>query len=563
MKRPPARLPLTATFLVLTVGYALFVYFYLIRPQGPFAWDEAHHSFFSLAIAKSILNGDWNGFLRWTNTQLYWPFLHSWGTAPFLLVCGFTYAAARCASLFFGMLSLLLLYRIASRLYPGKGPATGLLAVLLALLCPMFLYLSSAAMIEDLGLFLTLVLILLQFRTWESKRVSPDFFSGLVLGLLYLSKYIYAIFFGTALLFFWLSALLFREGMPGLRTLPGKIAFTALGFLIPFGLWMAVPPSAAKLNVVLYRLGDTPAFNPFHLEPLESRLFYLRALLYAYTFSPGIFLLYGCGIAYGLARWRQPRPRFLLLLFLAIFVSMSCIRNGQERFIFTSVPALFLLTAGFITWLWSAIRARWRWVFSAVLALLVLGDLHRMPAYIREVGSMSVHGYTFSTNRGIRPTTLFGLASYPGFLRYPRTFYNPDALVAPARDTGDLVGFVFENTDPRQPLCVPFYLGTLSPHLWRWHAVQENRLIFIEWHPASRSLVTLTVEKDSPYYTLGNKRMIDGRNADWSACVEGLEARGLVKPLQEKHFPDMGLSVKIYERACPPGDAAWRSLHFP
>ena len=72
--------------LIIAIAASVFVYVYLVLPQAPFSWDESHHSTFSLLIAKSILQKNWKAFWHYTNSQVYWPFLHSWISSIFLML---------------------------------------------------------------------------------------------------------------------------------------------------------------------------------------------------------------------------------------------------------------------------------------------------------------------------------------------------------------------------------------------------------------------------------------------------------------------------------------------
>jgi len=545
-------------------GFCFFVYFYLVKPQGPFCWDEAHHSTFSLLIAKSIIEKNWSAFAHFTNTQIYWPFLHSWISSVFLIIGGFSYVSARFANIVIGFASILLVYEIGRKLPDKKGTWVGLFAAALMTLSPMFLFYSGTAMIENLGLLLTLVIIRLQFGAWESNKSLLHFMSGVVLGLLYLTKYIYAVFFGTALLFFWTSLLLFPiEGFKR-RPLLKIIGALTLGFVIPFVVWIAIPPSASKLDVLWYRIGDTGNWNPLGFTRLDNTLFYLRSLLYAYGFSVGIFILYLGGLIYGFVRFRGIKVRFLLLLFLSAFIPMSMIVNSQERFIYTVTPALYLLTASFIVWFWAVKPQKWKWIFFVIIGIAVLGDLHKMPMYTRELGNALMGARPFKTKSEFNYSTLFGLTSYPECLRCPRNYFNPDAKsVFPHHDTEDVLNFVWKNTHPGSSICAPFYLGTLSPHLWMWHSIIKARPIVTKWCPDCRYFVSLKVDDDSPHYTLMNRHMIEERTHQWYKFLSTLQNRSWVTLVEERYFPDMGVTARIYVKTISPADPGWGKLRFP
>lgn len=548
----------------ITIGFGLFVYLYLIRSLGPFAWDEAHHSTFSHLIAGSIIQGDWSAFLRYTSGQVYWPFLHSWVSAIFLLVGGYNYQAARLTSLALGFASILLLYKTGVRLSPRGSRATSVLAAVMLAISPIFQVYSGTAMIENLGLLLTIILIDLQFAAWDKEKPRLFFITGLVLGLLFLSKYIYAIFFGLALILFWISLLLFPDGGTRRKFIRENIAYIGLGFCLIWGIWMIIPPTAPKLARLLYRVQDTGRWNPFGYTTTENQFFYLRALFYAYTFSIGVFILYLAGVIYGFIRIKELRIRLLLLLFLATIIPLSLIVNSQERFIYTAVPALYLLTAYFLSRLWRRLSRVWRWVIFSLIGIIIAGDLIKLPSYIKQVGNLVLGASSFNTVNHLDNSIFYHLTSCPELLRPPRKFYNPAAAEAsPHHSTEEVLDFIWEKTGPRGSICAPFYIGTLSPHLWTWHARIKNRAVYLEWAPEADCYISLNVSDNSPYRVLGNRRLIEGRNRQWDEYLKDLQQRGLMKLCYEKYFADNGLKVSIYKKSLPLENPVWKELQFP
>jgi len=547
--------------LCLGVSYGIFVYMYLILPQNPLSWDEAHHSVYSLMIAKSIMRFNINDFARFTNTQIYWPFLHSWISSFFLILGGFSYSSVRFASLVTGFGSLILIAVIGKKLVKPGGEAIGLLSACLMLLCPILLYFSSAVFLENQGLFFSLGIIGFQFSGWKKQKNCYFFASGILLSLLYLTKYIYALFMGLTLVIFWLSFIPLPSPQFKKQDLLKIILWVGIGFLSIWGIWMLIPPTANKFNILLYRIKDTGSWNPLNFSQLDNRLFYLRALLYAYTFSIGIYLMYLGGLIFGLANFRQPKFRFLTIFFLVNTIPMSFIVNSQERFIYISTPCLFLLTAAFMYWAWTKLKGTWRWSAIIILTILVAGDLPKMPGYIRHIGNMG--GLSFRVKNKFNFTTLFGLSTYPHWLRFPKSPFNPKAWEKiHTRNTEAILKFVWDNTDPRGAICAPFYIVTLSPHLWTWHSIIKQRPIVTRWHSNAYYFITLQVDNDSPYSTLWNKNLIES-SRKWEYFIVDLEKRNLMSLFREVYFPDSGLGAKIYIKKAPVTEQVWRDIHYP
>ncbi len=546
--------PVTAAVIILAFLTLVFDYFYLIRDEAPFSWDEAHHSIFSLLIARSLASGDISAFWRHTHSQVYWPFFHSWVSAPFLLVGGYNYAAARMATAFFGAASIFLIYILGRKFF---GSAAGALAALLLALSPMYHVLSSTAMIENVGLFLTLILFLLFSRVWEGQGKGAAIGAGALLAVLYLTKYIYGAFFGAALVCFLLSLLVYKaEGIDRARAFR-SLPWVAAGFLLVCGPWVLIPPTAAKLKMFFFRVGDTGAWNPFGYSRLDNRLFFIRALYYAYGFSIATYLIYIGGIVFGFVRLREARARFLFFFFLVNFVPMSLIVNSQERFAYLGFPPLLILSAAALVRVWQRLNKGFKWALAAILALLMLGDVPKLPALYRQTANAVLSFNLHRQELRFDYSTFFGLASAPRFIRYPKEYFNPAAATTMPEDTGAVIRYVKSVTDPRYPLCVSAWLGTLPPHLWQWEYYLAGRPVITTWDPNAVYFLRFDVEETSPYNRLGNRHLIKGIRTQ-AAVLDRLQKDGLVRKTAERRFPGTGLSAQILVRTAPTDQPGWR-----
>lgn len=550
MKKP---FPITIAVIALAVLVLLFDYFYLIRNSAPFSWDEAHHSLYSLAIARSWENLDPAAFWRHTHAQVYWPFIQSWVTAPFLLLGGYNYSSARLAAAFFGALSIFLVYLLGRKL---SGPAAGVGATLLLALSPVYHTLSSTAMAENIGAFLTLSLILLFFRVWERGGRGAALGAGAALAALYLTKYIYGAFFGTALAAFLGSLLIHRGEGFDRRLVFRSLPWTAAGFLLVWGLWVIVPPTEPKLGMFFFRIGDTGGWNPFGYSRLDNHLFFVRALYYAYGFSIATYLLYIGGLVFGLLSLRDTRIRFLLFVVLINFIPMSLIVNSQERFAYLGFPPLLVLSAAAAFWVWTRLARKLKWAAATLLLLLALGDLHKLPALYRQCSNAILSFNLHRQELRFDYSTFFGLAEAPRFIRYPKQYFNPAAAAEMPGDSREIIAFVKSVTEPRYPLCAPAWLGTLPPHLWQWEYLLAGRPVMTAYHPGAVYFLLLEVAEESPYNRLGNRHLIEGLR-NWGVFLQRLERNGLVREGSTREFPGLGLTAKIFIRSADVDHRAW------
>ncbi|MDP8235335.1 MAG: glycosyltransferase family 39 protein [Candidatus Erginobacter occultus] len=548
-----------AAVLLLIVLQGFFIYFYLIVPQGPFCWDEAHRSVYSLAMEKNLAGGNISALWQLTNRQIYWPFLHSWASAVFLLIGGYTYAAARSMSLVMNAAAVFTLFLVARKAAGREREGVGLIAVGLFVLSPIIVFFAATAMAESLGIFLTLLTLLAYLSARERSGPGWYLLTGFLLALLSFTKYIYAIFFGFGLFLFWASLLVTAEDRRRSRKELLRSWLVAAAFLACWLLWLAGGLAGEKVGIIIYRFGDTGGWDFLKLDTLDRFLYYPRALLAVYPFSPWIFPVYLGGLAWGLVRWRNLEYRLLLLLFLANLFPMAASTNLQERFIVTAAPALFLLSAGFLFWAWRKFPRRARIPVFAFWLLLLAGDLPRWPEYVRAVGNTTLGVLNLPARKTRPDRAFFGLFRYPGFFNQPKNLLSPEKGDRKAAGSlEDVYRFVWENTPPDSPLSALFQLNSASPHLWQWHSLARGRPITANLDARCHYFAVLKIDPDSIYRTMTNEGLIADRVDPARKIIEGLSARGLVEPWRTREFPELGLTVIIYRRTSSHLEPGWR-----
>lgn len=555
---------IAAAVLLIIILQGFFIYFYLIVPQGPFCWDEAHRSVFSLAMAKNLAAGDLPALWQLTNRQIYWPFLHSWASALFLLIGGYSYPAARFMSLAMNAGSVFALFLVARKSAGRDREAVGLITVGLFVLSPLVVFFAATAMAESLGILLTLLTLLSYLAARERSGPARYLLTGLLLALLSFTKYIYAIFFGFGLFLFWASLLVRGEDRRRGRSELLRSWLVAAAFAACWILWLAGGLAGQKIGIIIYRFGDTGGWDFLGLNTLDRILYYPRALLTVYPFSPWIFPAYLGGLAWGFIRWRNLEARLLLFLFLANFLPMAASSNLQERFIATTAPTLFILSSIFMVRAGKMIPRRARRPVLAIWMLLLAGDLPRWPGYVRTVGNTTL-GVLNLPARKTRPRSAFF-----GFFRYPGLFDQPKNLLSPgegdriaAGSLEDVYRFIWENTPPDSPISALFQLNSASPHLWQWHSLVRERPITVNLDSRCHYFAVLRVDPDSIYRTMTNDGLIADRIDPARETLEGLAGRGLVELWRTRDFPGLGLTAIIYRRTSSHLDPGWRDFQPP
>jgi len=538
-----------AIVIAIALATTFFSYFYLLKPQSSFYWDEAHHSLNGISISLSIENGDLSAFFQNTNRQVYWPFLHSWWLAIFFLIAGPSYESARFSSLIMFFILNLLLYFLGTRIDKIRGIGIGILSVLLLIASPLMLFLFTAAMVEPLACVLTGFFILFFWRG-EARHSRRDYLlSGIFLALLYLSKYIYSFFIGVGLVVYIISLFFFpgKDENGKISTKKGYYWWIAAGFFPIYFTWIIQPPHWAKIKIVLDRVLETGGWNPLQLGLGDRLFYYIRSLFLMYSFSWAIGLIFLATLIWSFFHLKKLKVRFLLFIFLADFIPMTLGGNKQDRFIATLFPALILLSADFLTWVWNKVPRWWRYCGAGVLALIIIGDIGKMPSYIRQIANETIGSPIYRIPQARRIPTFFGLTPYPSIISQPIGYLNPDARDNIAQyNIRDLISSLTEEIG-NESLCSAVSLNELSPHLWQWMAVTGRKSWFNQWNPNCIYFLSLAIDDSSPYYTMANKGLITGQNQKWNDFLRQNYRQGKLKLKTQWKWGNEGLKIIIYE----------------
>lgn len=534
---------------ILVIAVSVFSYFYLLQPQSSFYWDEAHHSLNGISISYSLRRGDLTAFWQNSNRQVYWPFLHSWWLSIFFLLASPSYESARFSSLVLFFIVNLLIYYLGARMDKITGVRIGIISVLLLISSPLVLFLFTTAMVEPLASVLTLLFIIFFWRG-EDKIKRRDFiWAGIFLALLYLSKYIYALFIGTGLVVY-IASRYFLSGQDEVRSphqKPHYYWWIGGGFFPIYFLWIIQPPHWAKIQIILTRINNTGGWNPLQLEWGGRLIYYIRSLFLMYSFSWVVGLIFLAALVWSFFRLKNLKIRFLLFIFLANFIPMTFGGNKQDRFIATLFPVLILLSADFITWCWKRLPGWWRYSIAGVLAVIILGDIGKMPGYIRQIANETIGSPIYLIPQANSIPTLFGLTRYPSLISQPIGYLNPDAKVAPPQyNISDLIDRISKEIG-NQSLCSAVNLNELSPHLWQWFGAVDRKYWINQWNLKCRYFLSLDITDSSPYYTMANKGFITGQNKKWNNFLRQNYQQKKLKLKTQWEWENEGLSIIIYE----------------
>jgi len=276
--------------LILTLGLAVRLIDIAKPFSGVYKWNEGHYAVTALNYFRYGLSLSMNEY----GLDLTTPPLYTWLIHLSFRVFGVHEWAARLPSLFFGVLSLILVYHIAKQLYDGQ---VALAATFIAAIAPGIIYFSRNVQLESMFTAFALAALLFVLRYRESGDVKWLAASGIYLSIAVLAKYP-AVLAYPALLWVWLERRELRE-RAGERV---RLFLYLLLPLLPSLLWvfyaMSVNPG---LTTWYFHKPEAPwtlqsAFTALHMALSTFIPEHFGSLFY----YPFIVLL-----PFILARWRD------------------------------------------------------------------------------------------------------------------------------------------------------------------------------------------------------------------------------------------------------------------
>jgi len=283
---------------------------------------------------------------------VFWPPLNQLITAGFYLLFGINNITSRLSIYIFSILSVIFFYKLISEFYPKR---LKMIMILILILSPYFLYLSTTNMLEIPIVFFTIISTYYFFRTFIKKE-DHSIKLGLLLGLGFLIKWNMVILYMTFLVFLFLK----RKN----EIFKNRFSKTSLIFFIISFPFLIIMSFGGGMGNILY---NTYADINFSIKDF-----------YFYFYSPfeiyfPVFSLFGLfGFYYLHKRIKKPEYFFILLYFLVFFIIFTFFfRTKKNRFgtmfYFPFFPILISLTL-------ERIKKRLKkvYMFNLVIVLLLL-----------------------------------------------------------------------------------------------------------------------------------------------------------------------------------------------
>lgn len=365
-------------FIVLwTMALAGWVYVYSIRQGGAPNWDEFERLAWASEIWQSLWRCDWFHFWRHTNSQVIWPFLHSWLTAFLFLLFGPAVAVARLLSLFAFLGSSLMVFYAVVREQSRFSWLGGIAAWSLFTLSPIVINNSASIMSEMFGLWMTLLILLCLPRDESQEKTGRLLAPSIFLSLFFFYKYNFA-------LLTWCALISYRFAVAGFS--PRRMI--SRGNILLFGL----PVAALAVWFLPFWSFKTQHFVNFLTNNPEARtpfgwdfwLYYFRSIPIVYYPSPILGFVSAAAVLFaGILDKRLRLSNPFLVCFAVHFLAAAVHPMKMERFQFIPMGLFFILTGQTAATLadWASDRFKIKdatqfWIAALVCAAILIPSVH-------------------------------------------------------------------------------------------------------------------------------------------------------------------------------------------
>jgi 4-amino-4-deoxy-L-arabinose transferase-like glycosyltransferase len=333
-------------FLVLALSYVILLVLNLANM--PLNWDEIVH----LNGAMFLKNGLYSNFVN----NSFYPPLYDVVTLGFFNAFGISLFFARLVSAVFSVLSLWVVFELAYSMYNGK---VALLAAVFLAIMPGYFWLSRMAMLEVMLVFFFTLSLFFFYRWLNSCQNRMLVFSGLALGLGFLTKYQV-----LAAVVVMIVSLLFLGWGQIKRSFSrfSVLIFAALIVVVP---WLVIAYKVYASQILSQWSYAMQMGNPgksLYSVRFPVPVFYLIEMTWPYVnIHPISLLLYIVGLAgLGFFFWRHNKQdKFLIIWFVSVLVFFTLISNREWRYVLTLFPTLAISAAALILAVHERAQSTW------------------------------------------------------------------------------------------------------------------------------------------------------------------------------------------------------------
>jgi 4-amino-4-deoxy-L-arabinose transferase-like glycosyltransferase len=311
------------------VALAYLIILLVEMTQHPIQWDEVIH----LSAGSYLYFGNYGAFVG----NAFYPPLFDGVIFLSFKTLGVSLFAARAVPVLFSVLSLWLVFELAYSMYDGK---TALLSAVVLAVMPGYFWLSQGALLETALVFFVVASLLFFYRWLTTRKDKMLVFTGIALGLGFLTKY-QVIVAGVILL---VSILFLARNQ--LKTAFKKFTITIAAAVLVVVPWIVIAYqmyASQFLSQWVYALQVGNPERSIYSDRFPQPIFYLIDMVWPYANTHPISLfIYTAGLT-GLVylAWRhKPQDRYVVIWFVVIYVFFTLISNRAWRYALPVFPAV-------------------------------------------------------------------------------------------------------------------------------------------------------------------------------------------------------------------------------
>lgn len=454
--RPVAAIAFFAVFIAAGAVSLFILQQILAHSAYPFDLDEANHANGALAMLMAYRAGGFTALLRAFAQQGFYPPAFAPVQLLSFALLGPSFTAARVCSVAAFFLAILLIFALCVQIDKKHGWLAGLIACGATLTSAPLLVNAGLVMKEAPGLLVSILFLICYLRSLRRATRSRLLLAGVLLFVLFLTKYTYGVAAVATTLLVEFTLLLWPapgalpepQGAASLRPAPAadltfwqrlrrqarrRSLWLLAPFLLALAIWFALPG-----NLALF--GDYVTAQPeeAYTFTLDNLLFYPRSIFREQSPAPIFALVTALALLWALQRWRDTATRLLLIYFVAGLAMMTLNRPQNPRFIATFVPAAHILSA-------------------LMLARLSLSSLpRRLPAPLAALAPIALLLALILLSL---PTTLERFREYPARMTVA---YETDPAIE------GLAAWVQSQLPPGQRFYIVNYWDQFGPQTLAW-----------------------------------------------------------------------------------------------
>jgi len=278
-------------------------------------------------------------------------------TAAYFNILGPSLYAGRLVSITFALLTLWVAFELSYRTY---GPKIALLSSIILGTMPGFVWLSRLALIEIMLEFFFILAMLFFFFWLRTGRNKMLIFSGVALGLGFLTKYQ---ILAAGLVMISSILLLYRDTLKAKLSRCALLIITTVAIVLP---WIIIVYQIYLSGVLsqwlgLLQMSDTRSYLYGLRYPLP--IFYLIEITWPYGIvHPISLLVYILGLlGIGLFMWRRKtEDNFFLVWFFVVYVFFTLIGIKDWRFVMPIFSVLAISAASFVFFAYGKAEKTWK-----------------------------------------------------------------------------------------------------------------------------------------------------------------------------------------------------------